>query len=386
MRVDVAPSSARSYQSLGWGDVTKQRRKRFARRGGLLAAGGSVVMPATRSTAPQGAKRTPELGRLNYRIPNAEHWPGELVSRIVEGDSLSTLKQLPDECVALAVTSPPYWNFVDYGVEGQIGQTGYEEYLAELVPVWRETRRVLVPNGKLAIVTPIMPIPKSTMNDQHTRHLKNIASDIEHSILAEVAGLERLSLFVWKKQTTTKMFGSYPFPPNLYEDNTIEFINVYVKGGPPPAIAKEAKEASRITQEEWLNLTMQVWPIYPEDVKRAGGHPAPFPVVLPQRLILMYTFRASPECDFAGDLVLDMFNGSGATTLAAKSTGRNYIGIDLHPGFCEVARQRLRHERVDPRAILLESVRVRGAKSSRQRELFPNEAERADAPAGVPNE
>ena len=82
------------------------------------------------------------------------------------------------------------------------------------------------------------------------------------------------------------MFGSYPFPPNIYEDNTIEFINVYVKDGPPPQIPKVAKEPSRLTQQEWLNLSMQIWPMYPEDVKRTGGHPAPFPTVLPQRLIL----------------------------------------------------------------------------------------------------
>jgi site-specific DNA-methyltransferase (adenine-specific) len=94
------------------------------------------------------------------------------------------------------------------------------------------------------------------------------------------------------------MFGSYPYPPNIYEDNTIEFINVYVKGSAPPVIPKEAKEPSKLSQEEWRNLSMQIWPMYPEDVKRAGGHPAPFPTVLPQRLILMYSFRAVPEVDF----------------------------------------------------------------------------------------
>ena len=174
------------------------------------------------------------------------------------------------------MTSPPYWNVVDYGIDGQIGQTSYEGYLEELMCVWRETLRVLIPNGKLAIVTPIMPIPKQQIGDQHTRHLKNIAFDIEASILRELPALHRYGLFVWKKQTTTKMFGSYPYPPNIYEDNTIEFVNVYVKDGPPPPISKEAKEPSKLTQAEWRNLSMQIWPMYPEDVKRTGGHPAPF--------------------------------------------------------------------------------------------------------------
>ena len=306
----------------------------------------------------------------HYRIPRPIDWPADVVDKIIQGDAAATLRQIPPDCVSLAVTSPPYWDVVDYGVAGQIGQTSYEAYLGQLVEVWRETVRVLAPNGKLAVVTPVMPIPKAQMGDQHTRHLKNIAADIEASILASVEGLERYSIFIWKKQTTKKMFGSYPYPPNLYEDNTIEFINVYVKGGAPVGLAKPVKEASRLTQAEWRNLTMQIWPMYPEDVKRAGGHPAPFPVVLPQRLALMYTFRADPVRDFAGDIVLDMFNGSGATTLAAKATGRRWLGIDLNPDFCEHAERRLRTERVGPHEIMLQDVSVKRAYDSQQLDLF----------------
>ena len=307
---------------------------------------------------------------MEHRIPDQSHWPHNLVDRIVCADARDTLRELPDECVALAVTSPPYWNVVDYGVEGQIGQTSYEAYLDELMEVWRETQRVLIPNGKLAIVTPVMPIPKSQIGDQHTRHLKNIAFDIEASILRRLPGLHRFSLFVWKKQTTTKMFGSYPYPPNIYEDNTIEFINVYVKDGPPPPVLKEAKGPSELTQAEWRNLSMQIWPMYPEDVKRTGGHPAPFPTVLPQRLALMYSFAKAPAAGFDGDLVLDMFNGTGATTLAAKATGRHWLGIDLNPDFCKHAESRLHPTRVNPHGIMLEDVRVLGARDSRQLDLF----------------
>ena len=307
---------------------------------------------------------------MERRIPDPRNWPDRLVDRIACADAREALAELPDECVALVATSPPYWDVVDYGVEGQIGRTDYEAYLDDLMRVWRETARVLIPNGKLAVVTPVMPIPKSRIGDQHTRHLKNIAFDIEARILRDLPQLHRFSLFVWKKQTTTKMFGSYPFPPNIYEDNTIEFVNVYVKDGPPPAIPAAAREPSRLTQAEWRNLSMQIWPMYPEDVKRAGGHPAPFPTVLPQRLIMMYTFREAPEAGFAGDIVLDPFNGSGATTLAAKATGRRWIGFDLNPAYCEHAAARLRSDAVNPGAIMLEDVRVRGARDSRQLDLF----------------
>ena len=305
-----------------------------------------------------------------YRISDPNNWPTEQVDSITCGDALEVLAKIPDKCVALAVTSPPYWNVVDYGIDGQIGQTSYECYLDQLTEVWRETGRVLIENGKLAIVTPVMPIPKSQIDTQHTRHLKNIAFDIEARILRDVPILHRFSLFVWKKQTTTKMFGSYPYPPNIYEDNTIEFINVYVKDGAPPAIPKQAKEPSRLTQDEWRNLSMQIWPMYPEDVKRAGGHPAPFPPVLPQRLILMYSFGAALDVGFAGDIVLDMFNGSGATTLAARVTGRRWIGIDLNPDYCKHAEFRLYSNSVNPYSTMLEEVRVRGARDSRQLTLF----------------
>ena len=318
---------------------------------------------------------------MQYRLPEPTHWPEQYVDRIIHADARKALRELPDECVALAITSPPYWNIVDYGVEGQIGHTSYDVYLDDLMTVWRETERILIPNGKLAIVTPIMPIPKSKIGDQHTRHLKNLAFDIEARILQEMTGLYRFGLMVWKKQTTTKMFGSYPYPPNIYEDNTIEFINVYVKSGVPPTISKKAKEPSHLAQAEWRNLTMQVWPMYPEDVKRTGGHPAPFPVVLPQRLIYMYSFQQASEAGFAGDIVLDMFNGSGATTLAAKVTGRRWIGIDLNPDYCKHAQSRLSQSyTVNSRSILLDDITVRRARDSSQLGLFSSAGQTSAAP------
>jgi modification methylase len=105
-------------------------------------------------------------------------------------------------------------------------------------------------------------------------------------------------------------------------------------------IPKPVKEASRLTEKQWMDLTRQVWTLYPEDVKRAR-HPAPFPESLPNRLIAMYTFAAVPAASFPGDLVLDPFCGSGATCAAAKRAGRRFIGIDLSPHFCLMARERL---------------------------------------------
>jgi DNA modification methylase len=295
------------------------------------------------------------------RVPNRIE---DFANQVICADAEVTLRRLPADSVHLVVTSPPYWNQVDYGVKGQLGQSSYPQYIADLLRVWRQCFRVLVPNGKFCINTPIMPVSKKTMNASHTRQLLNINNDIEASILGDrETPFARFSLYVWLKQTSVKMFGSYPYPPNLYEDNTIEFINVFVKPGRPRKLPQAIKEGSRLKQEHWLDLTKQVWPLYPEDVARAGHHPAPFPVVLPQRLILMYTFRAVPELAFPGDIVLDPFNGTGSTCVAAKAEGRRYIGIDLNEEYCSFARHRLEPARVSLPTFMVPRVKMRSVKA-----------------------
>jgi DNA modification methylase len=286
------------------------------------------------------------------------------VNKVICGNTADVMSGIPAESVHLIVTSPPYWDLVDYGAEGQIGQSSYGDYLAALQEVWGQAYRVLVPNGKLCINTAMVPVPKKVHNAQHTRHLKNLNNDIEAAILADRAmPFERYSLFIWQKQTSVKMFGSYPYPPNIYEDNTVEFINVLVKPGKPRKLPLAVKKASALSQELWLNLTMQVWPMYPEDVSRTGGHPAPFPVALPERLVLMYTFARVPEENFAGDIVLDPFSGSGATCVAAKASGRRYIGIDINEEYCAVARHRLEPRRIPMPPVMLRRVKMRSVKA-----------------------
>ena len=82
----------------------------------------------------------------------------------------------------------------------------------------------------------------------------------------------------------------------------------------------------------------------PADIRRAGAHPAPYPEALPARLIMLYTFKAAPELGFPGDIVLDMFNGSGTTTYAAKRLGRRYIGIEASAKYHAFAEARMRGE------------------------------------------
>jgi DNA modification methylase len=318
------------------------------------------------------SKEFAKLGILDWREKQPAHLENidDIADSTICGDSESVLKAMPSDSVDCIVTSPPYWNVIDYGFKGQIGECDYDEYLMQLLGVWRECERILTPNGKLCINTPIMPISKKVIPNQHTRHLKNLNNDIESVILDHLT-LNRFSLYIWQKQTTEKMFGSYPYPPNLYEQNTIEFINVFVKNGKPKALDKKIKERSRLNEKQWMNLTRQIWSLYPEDVKRVS-HPAPFPETMPNRLIAMYTFAAAAELDppFAGDIVLDPFNGTGATCVAAKKLGRRYVGVDLSPHFCISAQKRLNHAIPDGHVFLLPDKNGEPANSQFQKAMF----------------
>jgi DNA modification methylase len=269
------------------------------------------------------------------------------VNRLFTGHAAQVPACFPEESIDLVVTSPPYWTAVQYhGASNP--WTSYDLYLVDMLAVWRECARVLRPNGKLCINAPLMPIPKKPIA-QHTRHLKNIAFDMEYEILCQTQ-LERYALFVWQKQTSKMMFGSYPCPGNLIENNTIEFINVYVKPGRPPKFSADVKAANALTRAEWIDLTQQVWFMYPQDVKRGRDHPAPFPEKLPGRLMRLYTYGATGR--FPGEIVLDPFAGTGTTCVVAKQMGRRYVGIDINPAYISIAQERL-GESLGPAPLLL---------------------------------
>lgn len=272
----------------------------------------------------------------------------DIVGRLHHGKAASVMQAWPSDSVDLVITSPPYWTAVEYDGQTETWPT-YESYLDEMNAVWLECARVLRPNGKLCINAPIMPVPKAVIGEQHTRHLKNIAADLEQRILLD-GELLRYGFFIWQKQTSKLMFGSYPYPGNILENNTIEFINVYVKPGKPPRFDTDTKEANVLSQAEWVDLTQQIWFMYPEDVKREEGHPAPFPEKLPARLMRLYSYGAA--ADFAGEIVLDPFVGTGTTCVVAEKMGRQWIGIDTSRAYLDYAEQRIARAEGEPQILV----------------------------------
>ena len=213
----------------------------------------------------------------------------------------------------------------------------YESYINELLKVWRECERVLKPNAKLCINVPLMPMLKKDFNTHYNRHIFDLQSDIQHSIL-ERTKLFLLDMYIWNRTNSTKklMFGSYPYPRNFYAQNTTEFISIFVKDGKPRNdISQEIKEESKLSQEEWVTFTKQIWdiPVPNKSDSAFGKHSALMPEAIPYRLIKMFSF--------VGDLVLDPFAGSGTTLKVAKELKRNFVGYEIYEHYKSVIEEKL---------------------------------------------
>jgi len=258
----------------------------------------------------------------------------QFINKFLVGNALTKLKHMEDASVDLVITSPPYWNAVVYDKDIN---TDYETYLNNLTEIFSECSRVLRPNGKMAINTPVMPVPQAIIK-QDVRHLKDISADLSNKILTNT-NLNLFSVYVWQKQTSKLMFGSYPYPGNLLENNTIEFINVYVKPGKSKKYPKNVKDNEKLKKHEWIDLIQQVWFMIPEDISRKKNHPAPYPEKLPARLMRMFSCGAINS--FKGDVILDPFVGTGTTCVVAKKMNRRFIGIDISARYIEHAKSRL---------------------------------------------
>jgi len=260
------------------------------------------------------------------------------------------MTELPNNSVRLIITSPPYFNIKDYSLDGyqkskraeklkgQIGDIlNYKKYIDEMLKVWKECERVLKPNGKLVVNTPLMPILKKNLNTHYNRHIFDINSDIEYSILNNTK-LFLLDIFIWNRTNSSKklMFGSYPYPRNFYAQNTIEFITVYVKDGlSENNLSVEIKEKSKLTEKEWVEFTKQVWniPIPNKNDLAFGEHSAIMPEEIVRRCVRLYTY--------VGDVVLDPFAGSGTTLKVAKELKRNFVGYEISKSYEKVINLKL---------------------------------------------
>lgn len=270
------------------------------------------------------------------------------MNKIFFGDS-SNMSEIPDNSVDLIITSPPYFNIKDYSKDGKqikihsekkendLGAfDNYDNFIDGLLNVWKECERVLAPNGKLIINTPLMPIKKSDYSSHYNRDIFNLDSDIQYTIRKKT-NLYLYDLYIWNRTNPTKslMFGSYPHPGNFYTQNTSEFITVYVKDGKPKIRPKEIKENNIIDKNTWVSYTKQIWdiPIPNKSDLAFGEHSAIMPEEIIKRCITLFTYK--------DDVILDPFCGSGTTLKVAKEMGRNFIGYELYESYSEIIYKKL---------------------------------------------
>jgi site-specific DNA-methyltransferase (adenine-specific) len=227
------------------------------------------------------------------------------------------MEELPDNSVHLMVTSPPYNVGKEYDENLTLNE--YREFLKR---VWSEVKRVLVPGGRACIN--IANLGRKPYIPLHAFLIEDML-DLGFLMRGEI---------IWNKASSgspSTAWGTWLSAKNPILRDIHEYILVFSKS----SFARDRIEnkKSTISKEEFLEFTKSVWTFSAEPATKVG-HPAPFPVELPYRLIQLYTFEE--------EVILDPFMGSGQTAIAAIKTHRHYIGYETNQEYIELAQRRIK--------------------------------------------
>ena len=245
--------------------------------------------------------------------------PKDLENKIICGKA-QDMSSIPDNSLHLMITSPPYNVSKEYDQDLSL-----KDYLQMLENVFEETHRILVNGGRACInVANLGRKPYIALSD----HISKIMNDIGFNMRGEI---------IWNKSASASpstAWGSWMSASNPTLRDIHEYILIFSKGSYESQRKKEEKEHRKntISRENFIEWTKSIWTFNTESAKRVG-HPAPFPIDLPYRLIQLYSFT--------NDVVLDPFMGSGTTAIAALKCNRKYIGFETNPEYVELAERRI---------------------------------------------
>lgn len=238
------------------------------------------------------------------------------INKIYNESNCETLKRMDDCSIDMIVTSPPY-----PGVSNMWGELFLpENYLkahAWLNIIWDECLRVLKPGCKLAI---------NIANTKRRPYLPNT-----HKVYEWAEGkCEALGEIIWHKgygQNGTA-WGSYcnPSDPSLADQH--EYILIFRKEG-----ERQKQSGYFISAREFKSWRNSVWNISPAKASEVN-HVAPFPLEIPKRLIMLYSY---PD-----EIIYDPFMGSGTTAMAAVKLSRNYVGSETVEEYYKLAEQNIK--------------------------------------------
>lgn len=234
--------------------------------------------------------------------------------------SSERMDEIPDNSVHLMITSPPY----NVGKEYDNDLT-LDEYLDLLTVVFSETYKKLVTGGRACI---------NIANLGRKPYIPIHAMVIE--IMLDLGYLMRGEI-IWDKSASAGgscAWGSWMSASNPVLRDYHEYILIFSKESYSKNNAQKKKDT--ISHDDFIQWTKSVWTFPAVNAKKIG-HPAPFPIELPHRLINLYSYE--------GDVVLDPFCGSGTTAIAAIQNKRNYIGYDIKKEYIELAQERISNQK-----------------------------------------
>ena len=244
-----------------------------------------------------------------------EEIPEDKINKIYCKSS-ENMNDIPDNSVNLMITSPPYNVGKEYDDDLSI-----EEYRQVLENVFQETYNKLATDGRACVN--IANIGRKPYIPLHSLII-DIMLNIGYIMRGEI---------IWDKSASVGgscAWGSWQSASNPVLRDVHEYILVFCKD----SFSKKKVEIKKdtITRDDFLSWTKSVW-TFPTVSAKKIGHPAPFPLELPHRLINLYTYE--------DEVVLDPFAGSGTTCLAALQNNRNYIEYDIVEKYVDLANDRI---------------------------------------------